>query len=352
MGAHSARHRPLTDLDLTILRAKRQVYAVALLLTAVAALVPLFMVALRHDPFAGLFYVTNIPAVVLCLIGVVLIRWLRAIPHVERIMVGAIIAYILTWDVLNLAVGRVPVRSSVVSGAPVFLLASILLCLVVPADRVRIWLFGLFTLDFVLVWANLLREPFDDLHSTQLTLHIVNAVAVVCLSLIPLYQRLVVSAQADLDTMRDLAHTDPLTGLPNRRSMYQTLDTSESLAVALIDLDDFKKVNDTMGHPAGDRVLVDLARVLRESLPRGAVVGRWGGEEFLVVMPGTSTDTALSWAEHARRTVERASASTNTTLSVGVTSRRAGESHAEMLKRADELMYHAKRTGKNRVCGG
>lgn len=351
MGVHSARRRPLTDLDLTILRAKRQVYTVALLLTALAALVPLLMVVIRNDPFAGLFYATNIPAVVLCLIGVVVIRWLRAVPYVERIMVGAIIAYILAWDLMNLVVGRLPDRSAVVSGAPVFLLAAILLCLVVPQDRVRLWLFGLFIGDATLVWTNLMREPFGDLHSTQLTSHIVNAVAVVCLSLIPLYQRLVFAARADLDMMRDLAHTDPLTGLPNRRSMYQALDTSDPLTVALIDLDDFKKVNDTLGHPAGDKVLVALAAVLRESLPRGAVVGRWGGEEFLVVMPRTSTDSALIWAEHARRTVEL-DASANITLSVGVTSRRTQESHAEMLKRADALMYHAKRTGKNRVCGG
>ena len=352
MAVRRTTGRAVSDIDLTILLAKQRVYQTALALSAIATVIPMVLVVIQRDPFVPLHLVTNVPALVICLVTLVLLRKPRVIPIVERVLVGTIVVYIVVWDLLNLAFKRMPTSGAVVGDAPVFLLASILLCLVVPQEQLRAWLFGLFGVHEVLNWANLLRFGWGPTHSTQLTTDVITAVAVVALSLVGLFQRLVVTSQADLVAMRDLAHTDALTQLPNRREMYALLDSTAELAVALIDLDDFKHVNDTRGHHYGDDLLVRIAGLLRDSAAGIGTVGRWGGEEFLVVMPATGTEAGARWGESARKLVNRSSREVVTTLSMGVTSRLPDESTADLLRRADELMYLAKRRGKNQVAMG
>lgn len=347
----TARPAP-TDADLTILLAKQRVYQIAIGLAAVATVVPLVFIVAQGNDYVWAHVATNVPALVVCLAGWVASRRLSLIRRLERVLLGAIVTYIIAWDIINLVLARMPDKGAVVSDAPVFLMACILLCLVVPQERLRHWLFGLFAGHTVLNWLNLARFDWGPTQSTQLTTDIITLVSVTCLSLVGLYQRMVVTAHADLAAMRDLAHTDTLTQLPNRRAMYAALDHDGPLAVALIDLDDFKVINDTRGHMHGDDVLIRVAALLRISALEVGTVGRWGGEEFLVVLPGMNLDQASRWGELARRTVERTSGETTTTLSMGVTTRHDGESVPAMLRRADELMYLAKRRGKNQVSSG
>jgi diguanylate cyclase (GGDEF)-like protein len=150
---------------------------------------------------------------------------------------------------------------------------------------------------------------------------------------------------------RILAETDPLTGIANRRVFLDELDhlatsSPEPFALLMLDLDDFKRMNDEHGHLYGDEVLQDVARVLAGNVRAGDRVARYGGEEFVVAMPQTAIEDATTIAERLRRAV---SAATSTTVSVGCAVREPGEGADQVLKRADDMLLLAKRTGKDRV---
>lgn len=159
--------------------------------------------------------------------------------------------------------------------------------------------------------------------------------------------------------LEELALTDVLTGLPNRRHAMRSLgelwQTGSMLACMMIDADGFKQINDQWGHDAGDEVLRQLARALRRPLRTDDLVARLGGDEFLVLLPGTAAQDALRLAEQLRSSVAelRVPAGGGVwlgSISVGVASRSADMSHPEdLIKLADQSVYLAKRGGRNRV---
>ena len=168
------------------------------------------------------------------------------------------------------------------------------------------------------------------------------------------------------ETQRHLkrqATTDELTGLRNRRTIMQRLEEeflraarmNEPLCIMIADVDYFKRINDTHGHPFGDRVLQQVANALKDSVRRYDLVGRIGGEEFLIVSPGVPLDEAVGLAERVRlrvadQTVRDDDVSVAVTMSVGLTSLTpADETIEELMKRADKAMYQAKVQGRNRV---
>lgn len=178
--------------------------------------------------------------------------------------------------------------------------------------------------------------------------------------------------QRDREERRELrtelarqAITDPLTGLPNRRYMEEFLEAElarierygGSCSLAMIDVDDFKHYNDTLGHIAGDEVLRSLADVLRDELRVSDIAARYGGEEFSVIMVNADREEAEEAAERLRRTIERhpfpdedIQPSGDLTVSIGIaTYPRDAESYGELVGSADEALYAAKRSGKNRV---
>ncbi len=171
-----------------------------------------------------------------------------------------------------------------------------------------------------------------------------------------------VHAVALLEESRRLAATDPLTGLANRRQGTETLAREvlrydryqNTLVVALLDVDHFKQVNDAHGHAAGDRALCHVADVLRAGLRTCDLVARWGGEEFLVVLPDTSRVGARVAAERLRAAVARASftvdgvGAVRLTVSVGLAAC-AGQGMDRLLDEADRALYRAKARGRNRV---
>ncbi|MBN3765558.1 GGDEF domain-containing protein [Burkholderia sp. Ac-20365] len=154
---------------------------------------------------------------------------------------------------------------------------------------------------------------------------------------------------------------DPLTGLLNRRaflSVHQqerdrTLRTGGLLSFLLIDLDHFKRVNDTYGHATGDRILTDFAKRVADMLPESGHVARWGGEEFAVLLPRAHPDEARDHAERIRERITQKDDATlpGYTCSIGVSCMAASEATIEQLTRdADEALYNAKRSGRNCVC--
>lgn len=158
------------------------------------------------------------------------------------------------------------------------------------------------------------------------------------------------------------AHTDTLTGVANRAALQSGLAREwkvacrqfAPLSLIAVDLDHFKQVNDTHGHPCGDQVLITVTQCIKNSTRGSDLVYRYGGEEFMVLAPNTARDGAATLAERIRRHVEITPCSTehgdlNVTASIGVATLAAGESETNLVARADQALYQAKREGRNRV---
>ncbi len=168
-------------------------------------------------------------------------------------------------------------------------------------------------------------------------------------------------AEAEL---REMATTDFLTGLANRRhfiarmtdelARLQRLDNPYT-AVLMLDLDHFKRINDTHGHATGDAILKHFAALIRDALRKIDTVGRVGGEEFAIILPGANLDEAKVFAERLRQKVETTpltldDTAISITVSIGITAMKATDAGADtVLIRADEALYRAKENGRNRV---
>jgi two-component system, cell cycle response regulator len=168
--------------------------------------------------------------------------------------------------------------------------------------------------------------------------------------------------QKERDRLDYLSQHDDLTGLPNRRqgnqrllSVWETIDPSQRpVSLALTDIDHFKRVNDQLGHDTGDRVLIEVANLLKSSLRPEDLVVRWGGEEFLLLFPNTSLADAAAVCHRIHDLVcdhdwAAITIDQPVTLSTGLTASSGGHSVTEVLARADELLYRAKQQGRNRV---
>ncbi len=159
-----------------------------------------------------------------------------------------------------------------------------------------------------------------------------------------------------------LAVTDPVTGLWNRRhtaellsaDLEQASGTGRPLTLLMIDIDHFKAINDTHGHQSGDRVLTEVARRFREQIRQSDVVGRWGGEEFVVLLRDCAAADGLQAAEKLRRTVSDTpfGAAGSITVSIGAAQRSDADDLGSLLDRADAALYRAKRAGRNTVAAG
>jgi diguanylate cyclase len=169
--------------------------------------------------------------------------------------------------------------------------------------------------------------------------------------------------EGELRRLSDEVSTDALTQVANRRGLQQAFEAEAAraqrdgatLAVGLIDLDNFKKLNDSLGHAAGDEALKTLAARVKQSLRPLDHVARFGGEEFVVLLPGTVCDDAQALLTRLQRQLSASlfmheGREVFVTFSAGVTALRAGEALDAALERADRALYEAKRTGKNRTC--
>ena len=194
----------------------------------------------------------------------------------------------------------------------------------------------------------------------------VNTVYVLLTSMQPMFTSigfLLMYNEAMQSDLKRVARIDPLTGVNNRLALAERaqamLDRANKLgrscAALMLDADHFKRINDRFGHDGGDKVLLTLVDAIRASLGRRDVIGRVGGEEFVVLTPDIGLEQAMALAERIRAAVERAQLwiegeAQHLTVSIGVTISLPGESHTEaLLRRADLGLYAAKRAGRNRV---
>lgn len=159
--------------------------------------------------------------------------------------------------------------------------------------------------------------------------------------------------------LRKLANTDGLTGVFNRSKIEQTLTIEvlrsrrykHPLSIILADIDHFKQVNDTYGHNVGDQVLAGIAGIMKQHVREVDTVGRWGGEEFLIVCPETTAEGAKKLAEKLRKKIEKHHFKEVgiKTVSMGVAQIDSDDWDEDMVKRADRNLYRAKKAGRNRV---
>lgn len=161
-----------------------------------------------------------------------------------------------------------------------------------------------------------------------------------------------------LERIQVLATRDELTGLFNRRHMtellHRQMQIPQPLCIALVDIDHFKRINDSHGHRVGDEVLQNFGKALAAGLGQSAIVARWGGEEFLVMIPGCKLDEARASLERTRLEVERTRMSPGTaalrvTFSGGLAEYQHGEELEQAIERADQGLYAAKKSGRNRT---
>ena len=161
------------------------------------------------------------------------------------------------------------------------------------------------------------------------------------------------------ESLKALATTDKLTQLNNRLQLDATLDLELSRAgryqtefsIVLCDIDDFKDANDRFGHLVGDELIIHIAKILKNNTRTSDTVGRWGGEEFLIICPHTDSQSAFALAEKLRENIKshQIHEVKNKTCSFGVTSYRTGDNSIQLLQRVDKALYKAKSAGKNQT---
>lgn len=165
-----------------------------------------------------------------------------------------------------------------------------------------------------------------------------------------------------LEKMEQIAMIDCLTGIANRRYAIDRMSeelsrfnrSGESFSLLMIDVDDFKKINDVYGHECGDHILKHVVDSIQSVLRKHDLIARWGGEEFLIMLPGTDIDNARMVAGKIRNCVRAKTfyymeKSFIVTITIGVAQHKAGDDLDSLIKRADEAMYCGKKSGKNCV---
>ncbi|OGG52911.1 hypothetical protein A2851_04455 [Candidatus Kaiserbacteria bacterium RIFCSPHIGHO2_01_FULL_53_29] len=174
--------------------------------------------------------------------------------------------------------------------------------------------------------------------------------------------------KVEISELQKLANVDPLTGLLNRRGFEthisvlmaqppegQRGEKSQRIALIACDIDHFKEINDRYGHDAGDHVLQEIAPLLRSAVRDTDCVARMGGEEFVLVLPGATEKKAVEIAERLRQTIEEQpvalgnESSVRVTVSFGVAYTDLREEFPQIIKQADEALYQAKESGRNKV---
>ncbi|MCX5493816.1 GGDEF domain-containing protein [Kaistia dalseonensis] len=229
-----------------------------------------------------------------------------------------------------------------------------------PRRRAIIATWGTFAISLIVLGGAFLVHS-KGVASVGVQLLLANAVGchmlvLLCLSLVTALRQEFERVASHARLMEDAANTDPLTGIANRRGLEQWLASesavpSERASLILFDIDHFKSINDRFGHLVGDEVLFSTAQLIKSQLHGGDIVGRWGGEEFLVIMPGGSLPSAAALADRVRQIVSASShpVAGMVTLSAGIAVWQDDLPIVEAFRAADTALASAKRNGRDRV---
>jgi diguanylate cyclase len=215
---------------------------------------------------------------------------------------------------------------------------------------------------YVLISLPYLVQNFMQPQSNfTIQMHMMSGVLIAALYFFSSYQHRFQVAQLTLDELARLANTDELTKLANRRRITEVIEYEllrysrygHPFSIIVFDIDHFKNVNDRFGHSVGDKILVALATRTKEVLREADTLGRWGGEEFMVILPETPFEEALQKANSLCSNVAATPlfAEHAITISCGVTSLTTGDTADTLFQRADVALYAAKRRGRNRAEG-
>ncbi len=201
----------------------------------------------------------------------------------------------------------------------------------------------------------------DEALNETRALHTASEMAIVRQQVVLAEQR-IEHLKSELELVNKLVREDQLTGALNRRGLDGALEREAAraerngtfLCIALLDIDNFKKINDAYGHQVGDIVLVHFVAIIRETIRANDMIGRYGGEEFMVLLPDSRLDEAVAvmarlQRELACKQVSWAKQQLVVTFSAGVAARSAGENLETFISRADHALYEAKRVGKDRI---
>ena len=364
-AASDAASDPATELARFIER-KRRVYTVASSAAVVVTVIS-WLVREPDDVMLAVLYPVLAAALVLFAVAIQR-RWL-SMQLLEWLVLGVLCAVVLgrlAWHLLF--AGPIDDRLLVLTGAHYWSIGAVIVGGFVLLDRrrgLRLGI-GLLLASVVLVATGAGPELVGPGGSTEALVYLVRVHAFLVLllvlaSAIATLREQLSRALARSEALEELATTDPLTGLANRRAATEVLEHQAQaaerydrpLSVITIDIDRFKSINDTHGHPAGDQVLRAIAEVLRSQARDADLVARWGGEEFVIIAPDTTGADATVLAERCRSAVAEARAGGfEVTATFGVAQLRAGEPVDALLVRADRLLYEAKHHDRCRSAGG
>jgi diguanylate cyclase (GGDEF)-like protein len=344
---------------------RRRVYLWATLMGSVVLTVTWFIQGDRPHPDPYVLFANP----VLLLQCVWIAWWLlrgKALIVAERVVFMVNVFAILAQVFLATVTGGHELLGVASSAYWTLVAISILSFLILSNRQALLFTATFFALGVILPWSALFFRgdaltDYSELGRVQL----VCGVVLVLLSVLAWYREGFTEERGQRLSLEHLAHTDPLTGVPNRRALYREIEGllegtrrgAEGLGMGgcliLLDVDHFKRVNDTFGHNVGDEVLVRLAALIRTDLRDGDTVGRWGGEEFLITLPGLPLELGEQVAERLRGHLERQMPShgPGVTASFGVTSCTPADDLQSCTARADRALYVAKTEGRNRVVG-
>jgi diguanylate cyclase (GGDEF)-like protein len=270
------------------------------------------------------------------------------------------IALPVWWCLRQALAGGAPLVQSLPPVPPVFLISLVMMALFARPRHATWATVVAWLLVAVPVLAYLVAHPTELWTSRGLELLMtLGPLSLFVPFVIPLMRGIEQRFQAmhhEGERLQALAERDVLVGLYNRRAGERFLGTllahgREDAVLILFDIDHFKRINDSHGHPAGDAVLVEVGRRCAAQLSTDDIFARWGGEEFMVVLPGVPRQSGLAVAERLREAIHAVpiAPAGQVSASFGVTAIRADDTLPQVLQRADDALYRAKAEGRNRV---
>lgn len=296
--------------------------------------------------------------------GITLWRWPEHHAKVRLVSVVTVNVYLMAVLLMVLFMGDAPLNQYTLLTTLVWLPFGYGLIFVMLAARTAMFISFIvalltFTPIFVAMAFNLRPNWGQEFTTTMPVLALSQVVYIVLLLAISDLRASFHRTSARLQVAQELALSDALTGVGNRRALQEHLRAGLSVAergqqptsIILMDIDHFKPINDKHGHSGGDQVLVQMAQLLTDQLRASDRLGRWGGEEFMVVAQATPMHAALELAERIRKAVAAFEFAHGdpVTLSLGVTQTLPGDTADSLVHRADKALYRAKNGGRNRV---